>query len=590
MVTIESLSFGAQGGEVRWLQQSLLRLGHFLDLGEQDGERFGASTRAAVAAFRQRAGLAGEPDVVDAALWAAIDREAAAAPWLVVGRVVDYDGPPLDLRLSDVQLRGRDLLAAGATATDGRFRLELAPTAAGRAMNLQVEAFRGGGESPVAVSALRFAAGPFERIDLTAAAGALPSELELLESRLGPVLRGLDAAALEPADVEFASRAASVGPELLRCFAAATRSHRQAPEIALRHWYAFHRSSPEVGLEALALHAGERTQGLLAAAVARGCIAPEPPAALAAAAAALRALGIRRAAERLVPLFAAGSAALDVEALESLLGDAGSVAGAGARSVAPEGAAPSDLAAAVHAAVPLLVMAGFDPALAGAIREQLAGGVAPAAMAALGPRQWAAAVERYLDGSGTLPPEHARGRREDSIAAYAASLAAASERLFVTQAFAGRWSEPAVIAPELLPAALASRRAGGWPRLELSGVRFANEPERRRADASLRAAARELTMFPAAEPVGGDAAFENSVRANTSRFLAAAPGFDLAATPVRDFAARRPVAALDELAPADREAVVGQVELMQRLLPIAPGVQQTEALLGAGLHSATQVA
>jgi hypothetical protein len=530
-MVIESLSSGAQGEEVRLLQQSLLRLGYAIDPGEQAGLRFGSSTHAAVAAFQEQGSVAGERGVVNAALAASIHEKAALAPWVVTGRVSDYEGPPLDIKVNDVQLRTRELLAAGVTWPDGRFRIEYTPASAGvRGPNLQIDAFRRAGDSPIAVSAIRFAAGPYERIDLTPAASVLPSELELLESRVPPLLGKIAVTELEDVDIEFLSNAADVGPEPLRAYRAAHRSHQNLPDIAVRHWYAFHRASPEARVEILALQSGERVRRLLTAAVARGYIASEPADALAAAADELRSHAIHRVADMLAPLLTTRSAALDLSSLAPLPAET------------PTESLP-ELAGVLPEVAPLLVLTSFEPRLAAIIQEELPPAAGPAAVTAFTEERWMALIRRHLEQGGSLPADLGGDTESERVVAFAASLAAASESLFITQAFASRLAEPA-----------------------------------------------GLTMFPAAEAaIAAEGRFENAVRTNTARFLADTHGFDLAGLHVRDFVARHPVPLFEALPEPDREAVVGQVETMQRMLTIAPRVRQMEALLGAGLDSATQV-
>ncbi len=75
-----------------------------------------------------------------------------------------------------------------------------------------------------------------------------------------------------------------------------------------------------------------------------------------------------------------------------------------------------------------------------------------------------------------------------------------------------------------------------------------------------------------------------------TRFFANSPSLDLVKTTVATFLAENGDKALEGIPPQDTAAVIANVKRLQRVLRITPDVDPAQALLAAGLDSATQIA
>ncbi len=117
------------------------------------------------------------------------------------------------------------------------------------------------------------------------------------------------------------------------------------------------------------------------------------------------------------------------------------------------------------------------------------------------------------------------------------------------------------------------------------------DPETGRA--ALEAMRREIRAYPGFDPgpsLEPGQAFDNPVRHGIARFFANQPDFELVETHVDTYVAEHGETAFTGIDENDRDAVVAQLKLFQRLHRVAPRVEQMAALAGDGLHSALTVA
>ncbi len=123
--------------------------------------------------------------------------------------------------------------------------------------------------------------------------------------------------------------------------------------------------------------------------------------------------------------------------------------------------------------------------------------------------------------------------------------------------------------------------------------------DRARATASLDALRQEIKMFPALqrqpgfspnEQLNATGGFQNPIRQGVTQFLTNAADFDLRSTNIDTYVAEHADQSFAGINAADHQVVLDSLKAIQRVARVAPRYEQVAALMGAGLHSAHDIA
>ncbi len=343
------------------------------------------------------------------------EESADSAGWTVEGRVTARSDAKVVLRLYDVYLRTREQLGQATLSPDGLYRISYSPEAALRAgkagPDLQVEAYGADGDSLLGASEMRLGAGMHERIDLSLDALVPPSEFELLQSRIPPLLGRVPPHEIDDQELVQLGRLCQLGVQAVRAYRQAHRSRTQHPELSLQHLYALHRWCPDQSIAILALVGPHRVKELLSESILGGHIAAEGSDAISQGAVLMHRCAIRDANAKLQPFLANGD-------LERLLEG----------QFETRGRSQSGFTA-------LLILSNFDKELASRIRNCVPADSSMECVAEWTEDAWGAVLgvsdhDHATTDSSANPPA--------SRIIDARSLAGASERLFPTRAFGAR--------------------------------------------------------------------------------------------------------------------------------------------------------